>query len=231
MTSLTMTTKTTKTTKNEYIGRCEMGYCGYACREFINNLPDHEKNQWSMLNIRALKSNNNAFTDSIFLQDVRGPKITYNHVFMIKSRHQTRLVSESRFFNSFEIYDPLYDKEYENLLYYLCFFYTKLYFNDDLVIGSTVDFEIQFQKDYNNTYWTTSTYGNLQRFSYPTSDGMRFNVKDMSEGSGIDIFANAKKEMNEFNTALSEAPMPVAQAIEAPMPVAQAIKVIQATTV
>ena len=184
---------TTKTTKNKYIGCGKMGYCGNACREFIINLPENEKNQWSMLNIRTLKSNNYAFTDGICLQDVRGPTVTPNHVFMIKSRHLPQLVSESKFFKSFEIYDPLYNKKYKNLLYYLCFFYTKLYFNDDLVIGSTVDFEIQFQKDYNNTFWTTS---------YPTSDGIRFDVEDMSKGSGIDIIANAKKEMNAFNSAL-----------------------------
>ena len=185
---------TTKTTKNEYIGRCEMGYCGYACREFIKNLPENEKNQWSMLNIRTLESNHNAFTKSIYLQDVRGPKETPNHVFMIKSTHLPQLVNEMKFFHSFEIYDPLYDMKYKNLLYYLCFFYTKLYFNDDLVIGSTVDFEIQFQKDYNNTCWTT--------FCYPTSDSIRFDVNDMSKLFGIDIIANANKEMNVFNNAL-----------------------------
>ena len=199
MTSLTMTTKTTK---NKYIGCGKMGYCGNACREFIINLPENEKNQWSMLNIRTLKSNNNAFTDGICLQDVRGPTVTPNHVFMIKSTHLPRLVSESKFFKSFEIYDPLYDKKYKNLLYYLCFFYTKIYFNDDLVIGSTVDFEIQFQKDYNNTCWTTSIYTNTQRFSYPTSDGIRFDVQEIKEITGIDIIANAKKEMNAFNSAL-----------------------------
>ena len=187
MTSLTMTTK------NKYIGCGEMGYCGNACLEFINNLPEDEKNQWSMLNIKTLKSNNSNITSIIFLQDVKGPTNTPNHVFMIKSRHQPYLVNKNNFLNGFKVYDPLYDKEYENLLYYLCFFYTKLYFNDDLIIGSTVDFEIQFQKDYNNTFWTTS---------YPTSDGIRFDVEDMSKGSGIDIIANAKKEMNAFNNAL-----------------------------
>ena len=186
MTSLTMTT-----TKNKYIGCGKMGYCGNACREFINNLPQHEKNQWSMLNIRTLKSNNSNITSIIYLQDVRGPTETPNHVFMIKSTHLPRLVNATNFLNGFEIYDPLYDKEYKNLLYYLCFFYTKLYFNDDLIIGSTVDFEIQFQKDYNNTFWTTS---------YPTSPGIRFNVEDMSKGSGIDIIANAKKEMTALES-------------------------------
>ena len=200
MTSLTMTTKTTKTTKNEYIGRCEMGYCGYACREFINNLPDHEKNQWSMLNIRTLKSNNNALTDSIFLQDVRGPKITPNHVFMIKSTHKPNLVNATNFLNGFEIYDPLYDKKYKHLLYYLCFFYTKLYFNDNFEIGDAVDFEIQFQKDYSNTYWTQTD--RLIGKYYPTSPGIRFNVEEMFKASGIDIIANAEKEMTAFNNAL-----------------------------
>ena len=195
-----MTTKTTKTTKNEYIGRCEMGYCGYACREFINNLPDHEKNQWSMLNIRTLKSNNNALTDSIFLQDVRGPKITPNHVFMIKSTHKPYLVNANNFLNGFEVYDPLYDKEYENLLYYMCFFYTKLYFNDNFEIGDAVDFEIQFQKDYSNTYWTQTDH--LIGKYYPTSPGIRFNVEEMFKASGIDIIANAEKEMTAFNNAL-----------------------------
>ena len=203
MTSLTMTTKTTK---NKYIGCGKMGYCGNACREFIINLPENEKNQWSMLNIRTLKSNNNAFTDGICLQDVRGPTVTPNHVFMIKSTHLPRLVSESKFFKSFEIYDPLYDKKYKNLLYYLCFFYTKLYFNDEFKIGSTVDFEIQFQKDYSNTYWTQTD--RLLGKYYPTSPGIRFNVKDMSEGSGIDIIANAKEEMNAFNNALESNNLP-----------------------
>ena len=203
MTSLTMTTKTTK---NKYIGCGKMGYCGNACREFIKNLPDHEKNQWSMLNIRTLKSNNNSFTDGIYLQDVRGPTVTPNHVFMIKSTHLPRLVSESKFFKSFEIYDPLYDKKYKNLLYYLCFFYTKLYFNDEFEIGSTVDFEIQFQKDYSNTYWTQTD--RLLGKYYPTSPGIRFNVEDMSEASGIDIIANAKEEMNAFNNALESNNLP-----------------------
>ena len=199
-----MTTKTTTTTKNKYIGRCEMGYCGYACREFINNLPEDEKNQWSMLNIRILyqnpKKNNDTTVDSIFLQDVRGPKITPNHVFMIKSTHKPNLVNATNFLNGFEIYDPLYDKKYKHLLYYLCFFYTKLYFNDEFEIGSTVDFEIQFQKDYSNTYWT-QTDRRIGKY-YPTSPGIRFNVEEMIEASDIDINANAKKEMNAFNNAL-----------------------------
>ena len=197
MTSLTMTTKTT--TKNKYIGRCEMGYCGYACQEFINNLPEDEKNQWSILNIRTLYPNKGLIT-SIFLQDVKGPQITPNHVFMIKSTHKPNLVNATNFVNGFEIYDPLYDKKYKHLLYYLCFFYTKLYFNDEFEIGSTVDFEIQFQKDYSNTYWTQTD--RLIGKYYPTSPGIRFNVEDMSEASGIDIIANAKEEMNAFNNAL-----------------------------
>jgi len=190
---------TTKTTKNKYIGRCEMGYCGYACQEFINNLPEDEKNQWSILNIRTLYPNNGLIT-SIFLQDVKGPQITPNHVFMIKSTHKPNLVNATNFLNGFEIYDPLYDKEYKHLLYYLCFFYTKLYFNDEFKIVSTVDFEIQFQKDYSNTYWTQTD--RLLGKYYPTSPGIRFNVEDMSEASGIDIIANANKEMKAFNSVL-----------------------------
>ena len=203
MTSLTMTTKTT--TKNKYIGRCEMGYCGYACQEFINNLPEDEKNQWSILNIRTLYPNNGLIT-SIYLQDVKGPQITPNHVFMIKSTHKPNLVNATNFVNGFEIYDPLYDKKYKHLLYYLCFFYTKLYFNDEFKIGSTVDFEIQFQKDYSNTYWTQTD--RLIGKYYPTSPGIRFNVEDMSEASGIDIIANAKEEMNAFNNALESNNLP-----------------------
>lgn len=203
MTSLTMTTKTT--TKNKYIGRGEMGYCGYACQEFINNLSEDEKNQWSILNIRTLYPNNGLIT-SIFLQDVKGPQITPNHVFMIKSTHKPNLVNATNFLNGFEIYDPLYDKKYKHLLYYLCFFYTKLYFNDEFEIGSTVDFEIQFQKDYSNTYWTQTD--RLIGKYYPTSPGIRFNVEDMSEASGIDIIANAKEEMNAFNNALESNNLP-----------------------
>ena len=88
-----------------------------------------------------------------------------------------------------------------NIYYTTCvFFYTKLYFNDEFKIGSTVDFEIQFQKDYSNTYWTQTD--RLLGKYYPTSPGIRFNVEDMSEASGIDIIANANKEMKAFNSVL-----------------------------
>lgn len=40
-----------KTTK--YIGNGIMGYCGNACREFIDLLPENEVFEWTMINIRG----------------------------------------------------------------------------------------------------------------------------------------------------------------------------------
>ena len=110
-------------TIRKYIGRSEMGFCGHACCEFIQNLPVNEKNEWKIINIRTLKDNK-----FIYLQDVRGALKTPNHVLMIKYKELINLTREDEFnyfLTQLEVYDPLYNLKFKNMLYYICFFYTK----------------------------------------------------------------------------------------------------------
>ena len=95
---------------------------GHACRQFIKSLPLNESTEWTMMNIRGFTKTNS----SIYLQDVRGPRVTPSHVMMINTRllPKWKLDNEQQFchvITKFKEYDPLYDMEFENMLYYCCF--------------------------------------------------------------------------------------------------------------
>jgi hypothetical protein len=187
----------------KYIGRCEMGYCGNACREFIENLSGKECHQWSMINIRALTTDSNS---GICLQDLRGSRVTGSHVFMINT-FLPKLNPESEFsrlLSCYKVYDPLYDMEFKSMLSYVCFFYSKINFDqfdsctdNNLKVGDNVIMEIQKQSDYENTSWTTDTYGNCSRIPYPTGTFM-FDTANMIKLSGINIIDTTNKEMELF---------------------------------
>jgi len=185
-----MASKTT-----EYIGNGTMGYCGHACRQFIKSLPLNESTEWTMMNIRGFTKTNS----SIYLQDVRGPRVTPSHVMMINTRllPKWKLDNEQQFchvITKFKVYDPLYDMEFENMLYYCCFLYTKLDFTD-INIGDTVDFEMQQQHDYSHTFWHSVGPG---RAHWPTGC-LGFKPSDAKQLTGIDVVQNAKEAMETFN--------------------------------
>ena len=77
------------------------------------------------------------------------------------------------------------------MLYYICFFYTKLNFDqnkDYFKIGDDVDFQIQYQYDNNNTLWN----GGYNLLNIPTGC-VRLDVKEFTKQSNIKIIENAKK--------------------------------------
>lgn len=84
--------------------------------------------------------------------------------------------------------------EFENMLNYLCFFYTKLDFTN-FAIGDTVDFEIQRQHDYSNTNWHPIGPG---RGHWPTGC-LRFDTNELKAFTGIDVVPNARDAMEKFN--------------------------------
>ena len=181
----------------EYIGKGIMGYCGHACREFIHLLPENESTEWTMMNIRAISLTSDS---CIYLQDVRG-RVTPSHVVMINTTivGKWNLEDEVQFSHvvrKFKVYDPLYNMEFPNMLYYCCFLYTKLDFTSRTVnIGDTVDLEMQQQHDYSHTYWHPSGPG---RYHWPTCC-LRFNPSDLIKYTGIDLVKNAKDAMETFN--------------------------------
>lgn len=189
---------------NKYIGSGVMGFCGHACREFINNLSLKELTNWSMLNIRSTTTSNTI----LYLQDVRG-NFTPNHVFMINTPlNRCNLNNErdlSKVISFFKVYDPLYDMEFENILYYVCFFYSKINFdqfdssNDkNLKVGDNIIIDIQQQYDYENTYWKSAS-----SLAFSTTGTFMCDVADMIKLSGINVIDTTNKEMKLFRKKLA----------------------------
>ena len=175
-----------------------------ACKEFINNLPDSEVINWIMINIRVFPRESGP---RLSLQDVRG-NVTFNHVFMVncnKMEFYLLNIEENdrdlkHFLFRFKVYDPLYNIRNQNIGHYLCFFYTKINFDeqDTVNIGDVVDIEIQQKYNYSSNCkdWVSNSFS----CKWQTAK-IRFNPTDLEKKTEIDILNKTKIEIENFRIA------------------------------